>query len=311
MQTRFSFDEPSVSVGQAGSPAGYAGLYAFHKYWGKKPHEPIAYAIQQLTQTHDIVVDPFLGSGAASREAITRNRRFVGFDVNPIAVEVSRLITSSPKAAALKSAFRLVEQKVKQKINATYALDCGGSATHYLWEESSLQQVWIKGSAKSPRRELEPCDHDISLIASFDRYRSRHIGSPRFFSNGRINASADLTLDNLLTARAQHNIDLLIDAIGESPEEARNALKLCLTAASGQMTKMVFAVTGRGKTKGTQATKIEVGSWVIGFWRPRLHFEVNVWNCFENRVRKLISALSRESGASIVNFAHQPQDVVA
>ena len=46
---------------------------------------------------------------------------------------------------------------------------------------------------------------------------------------------------------------------------------------------MVFAVTGRGKTKGKSADKVEVGSWVIGYWRPPLHFEVNVWNCFENR----------------------------
>ena len=42
------------------------------------------------------------------------------------------------------------------------------------------------------------------------------------------------------------------------------------------MTRMVFAVTGRGKTKGEAAEKVEVGSWVIGYWRPRLHFEVNV-----------------------------------
>ena len=59
------------------------------------------------------------------------------------------------------------------------------------------------------------------------------------------------------------------------------------------MTKMVFAVTGRGKTKENSLTKVEVGSWVIGYWRPRLHFEVNVWNCFENRVRKLVNALSK------------------
>ena len=57
------------------------------------------------------------------------------------------------------------------------------------------------------------------------------------------------------------------------------------------MTKMVFAVTGRGKTKGQTATSIEVGSWVIGYWRPQMHFEVNVWNCFERRTSKLLAAL--------------------
>lgn len=57
------------------------------------------------------------------------------------------------------------------------------------------------------------------------------------------------------------------------------------------MTKMVFAVTGRGKTRGQKAAKTEVGSWVIGYWRPKIHFEVNVWNCFERRLRKLASAI--------------------
>ena len=40
--------------------------------------------------------------------------------------------------------------------------------------------------------------------------------------------------------------------------------------------------------------KIEVGSWVIGFWRPPLHFEVNVWNCFERKVEKLTAGLGRD-----------------
>ena len=57
------------------------------------------------------------------------------------------------------------------------------------------------------------------------------------------------------------------------------------------MSNMVFAITGRGKTKNQQSEKIEVGSWVIGLWRPDLHFEINVWNSFENRANKLYKAL--------------------
>ena len=66
---------------------------------------------------------------------------------------------------------------------------------------------------------------------------------------------------------------------------------LCLTSAIGQMTKMVFAITRRGKRNGEPSSKIEVGSWVIGYWRPKLHFEVNVWNCFENRIGRLLRSV--------------------
>ena len=100
-----------------------------------------------------------------------------------------------------------------------------------------------------------------------------------------------MSLDSLLTPRAQRNLDMLIEAIGNCPDSIQSALRLCLTAASGQMTRMVFAVSGRGKTIGKSSEKVEVGSWVIGYWRPPLPFEVNVWNCFENRFQKLLKAL--------------------
>ena len=29
-----------------------------------------------------------------------------------------------------------------------------------------------------------------------------------------------------------------------------------------------------------------------GYWRPEQHFEVNVWNCFERRVQKLVKAVA-------------------
>lgn len=310
MQKQFDFGEPNITVKQAGNPDGYAGLYGFHKYWGKKPHEPIAYAIQQLTEPNDLVVDPFLGSGSSSRESIIRNRRFIGFDVNPVATQITKLITAPPDRDNVRRAFLELEIKVKAKIDDSYRLANGKIATHFLWNADELQQVWIKGSAKVSRQEMEPSKHDFRLIRSFDGYGSKLIKSPRFFANGRINAAPEMTLDSLLTHRAQRNIDILLEAILECSSDVRRTLQLCLTAASGQMTKMVFAVSGRGKTTGKAAEKVEVGSWVIGYWRPQVHFEVNVWNCFENRVKRLLSALKKTGDSDIVDFAKRPQDVI-
>jgi hypothetical protein len=58
---------------------------------------------------------------------------------------------------------------------------------------------------------------------------------------------------------------------------------------------MVFAITNRGKMKNQKSKKIEVGSWVIGFWRPSIHFEINVWNCFESKAKKLINAMNEKN----------------
>ena len=133
---------------------------------------------------------------------------------------MAKLITSPPDYRAIRSAFRGIKQEVKDRIFETYALCSGETATHYLWEGDQLRKVWIKGNAGTLRRdELEPSSHDASLIDRFGAYRSRFVSSPRFFSNGRINASPGMTLDSLLTPRAQHNLDLLIEAISACPSK--------------------------------------------------------------------------------------------
>ncbi len=271
-------------------PRGYTGLYGFHKYWGKKPYEPIAYIIEQLTEKGQLVVDPFVGSGITARESILRSRYFIGYDINSIATELTKLLIHTPCVEELKKAHKQIVLKTKEKIFESYLLkDETKIATHYLWEGDVITSVWIINGKK--RNELKPTVSDITLSASFVDYKSHRVRPPRFFTNSRINSETSLTLSDIMTGRAQRNLDILIDAINECSSEIRPALKLCLTAASGQMTKMVFAVTGRGKMNGEKASKTEVGSWVIGYWRPKTHFEVNVWNCFERRLKRLISIL--------------------
>ncbi len=273
------------------SPQGYKKLYNFHKYWGKKPHEPLAFAIEQLTDEGDIVLDPFVGSGTTARESLIRNRRFIGFDINPIAIELTKMIISPPNYFNVYESFNTIKNTVKDEIDSSYRLQDGRIASHYLWTDSTLEQVWLRGGRGRAREELSPSSEDIALFRKYDSYQSKHIRSPRFFSNSRINTHSDLSTSDILTGRAQYNIDLLIDCIEDLPPDVRNPMKLCLTSASGQMSKMVFAITGRGKTTGKRSTRTEVGSWVIGYWRPNLHFEVNVWNCFERRVSMLLNAI--------------------
>ena len=293
MQLGLDFINKPVAVtpSKASSPVGYTGLYGFHKYWGKKPHEPLAFVIDELTDEGDTVLDPFVGSGTSARESLIRNRRFIGFDVNPVAVELTKLLASPPDYFSILTAFRFIEATVKERINDAYRLNDGRIATHYLWENDKPIHVWLKGTRRRGREELTPTQHDIEVIQEHASYRSSHIREPRFFSNGRINAHSNLSFSDIMTGRAQRNLDLLLTAFSELSPDVLMPMKLCLTAASGQMTKMVFAVTGRGKTTGTNSQRVEVGSWVIGYWRPKLHFEVNVWNCFERRVLKLLNAI--------------------
>jgi len=279
------------------APAAYEGALAFHKYWGKKPVEPLAFLIERLTLAGELVVDPFCGSGVTGFAATSLSRRFLGIDVNPIAGRLSSLLVNLPSQPALSSAFERVARKCRGQIHDSYStesLSC--PATHYLWEKDKIQQIWAVSGRR--RTSAEPTRSDYELFEKFETHKPR-FRVPRFFKNSRINADPALGWNDLFTGRALRNIELLLDSIGEVGGENRTALELCLSAALGQMSKMVFAITARGKTTGAKSAKIEVGSWVIGFWRPPLHFEVNVWNCFERKVEKLLAGLQLSSPTSV------------
>jgi len=273
------------------NPDTYKGIYSFHKYWGKKPTESIAFFIQNYTKESDIVLDPFLGSGFISRECLSRKRRFIGIDINPVAVEHTNFLLQLPKASVFQSALHKIEEKIKQKINVTYSIDNGKIASHYLWNSDEILKVWLKPEVGRSRIEIEPISFDIEKVKEFSEYSVRNIRKLTFFTNSRINVNNQMSIYDLFTRRALHNIDLILDEIKLFPDIVQKALLLTLTSSSGQMSSMVFAITNRGKTKNQISNKVEVGSWVIGYWRPKLHFEINVWNCFESRAKKLYKAL--------------------
>lgn len=291
---QLSFDsfQPPVSVNEISAPLGYRGLSAFHKYWGKKPIECLGFLVEKLTNPNDIVVDPFIGSGLIARECALRNRIFIGIDINPISIELARMISDLPTLAQYDAALNKISSTVKQTIEDSYLLDDGKPASHYLWNKEILKEVWISRKGKGIREVRVPTEHDLNLSRHFSEYETRYIRPLKLFQNTRINTTRSLSLADIFTGRALRNIDLIIENIPPAPERVRRALMLTLTASIGQMSRMVFAITGRGKQSGNSIDKIEVGSWVIGYWRPPLHFEINVWNCFQNRASKLISALS-------------------
>jgi 16S rRNA G966 N2-methylase RsmD len=308
MQLAFPDLAQAPAAATLAEPAAYRGLYAFHKYWGKKPAEPMRYLIQQLCPEGGLVVDPFLGSGIAALEAVQLKRRFVGVDINPAAVRIARLLVSPPSAGAVEEAFARVSALTKDAILESYATARKKPATHYVWRNGVMEKVWLTNEEGRCRVELPPEEQDLALAERFASYQPQRLRAPRFFTNSRINSSASLTLKDLFTGRALRNIELLLAAIGDLSAAMQEPMRLSLTAAAGQMSKMVFAITGRGKTTGASSERMEVGSWVIGYWRPEQHFEVNVWNCFERRVQKLIKAIA-ESEA--IHFDAAPGDLAS
>jgi len=67
---------------------------------------------------------------------------------------------------------------------------------------------------------------------------------------------------------------------------------LAFTASLQQTSRLVIVIGNRGSKggkKGKSTRSVEVGSWGRpSYWYPEDHFEVNVWNTFENRFKKVL-----------------------
>ena len=290
-------------------PSGYSGIYSFHKYWGKKPSEPLRFLVQQFSEKGDVIVDPFLGFGSLARESISEHRRFIGVDINPIAAAIGRFIAFPPNFRALQNAINRVSAECRSSIENTYITTNDQVASHFLWSNEGLQSVWVSKPGKK-RIEAEPSAMDECRANCFVDYKFETCKPLTLYDNSRINSTDKLSWEHLFTGRALRNIDVIITSIKAQEHTVQLPLMLILSSSIGQMSKMVFSISRRGKRSGIESNRVEVGSWVIGFWRPAVHFEVNVWNCFNRRAQKTLTIVKSLQEAQMQGQLGAPRDVI-
>ena len=252
LQIPFNFDEKDAIDSQL-SPKGYKGFAGFHKYWGKKPVEVWRHLIDKLADPNDIILDPFLGSGLIAKECVGHNCRFIGFDVNPISIELTKLYLHPPDYIDLGKTIYEIEKRVKPLINSMYQLSDGNIATHFLWDNDQITRVWTKSGSK--KVELNLTKLELEKLQSVQEYQPIKLRELRLFDNSRINSQKTLSLKKLFTPRALRAIDLIKHEIEQYSGDLKRALISILSASVGQMSNMVFAVSKRGKTKGIETDK--------------------------------------------------------
>lgn len=287
----------------------YTGLYALHKYWGKKPYNIMSDLIQEFTSEKEIVLDPFLGSGVSISEAVFNGRKGCGIDINPAAVFITEEIIKNTDVNRLSEEFLKIKKELKSTINGFYSVVRKGdtyTGQNFLWENGTLTEIrYTNGSIK--RISTVPEKSDFELINSFN-YQDIQGFYPEtpFFHNSRINTKSTEKVFELFTPRNLKAISLIYERIEKITDEAvKNTLKFCFTSSIGQASKMVFVIKRRNKTKQETGVKIstkkEVGSWVIGYWKPKDYFENNAWKTFETRVKKVLKA-KKEQAKSAQNY---------
>lgn len=298
VQLALDFGEETRHIEEL-KPSTYKGIYAMHKYWSKKPPNIVGYFIDKYSQKEDLVLDLFSGYGVTGIEALRLQRKCILIDLNPISTFISKVLIEPLELAEVERTFVSIKAKVKPFLYSCYKTQCSQCgeytvATHYIHQDGNIRTVWFGCSRCGfQKREKAPSEEDLTIYHKFT-YKSIPFWYPKtinLFDNSRINSRVDMTMENFFTPRNLYAVSALYQKIENiSKPDIKNFFKFVFTGALPQMSNMVFVVKNRGKFSGkAYATpREEVGSWVIGYWIPSEHFEINVWRCFENRYSKIL-----------------------
>ncbi|MEI7690604.1 MAG: DNA methyltransferase [bacterium] len=102
----------------------YSRISKIHKYWSRKPWYIIDQYINKYSKKEETVLDPFMGSGSTGLEAILNGRSFIGYDLNPISVTVSKnTLKVEFDVSEFSRGFKKIEKDLKDKIMDLYRID--------------------------------------------------------------------------------------------------------------------------------------------------------------------------------------------
>lgn len=94
--------------------------HGYYTYPAKFIPQLASRLINELSNEHDIVIDPFMGSGTTIVEAIVNKRIGVGTDINDIAYLVAKVKTTPIKPLVLMEELNKIELDLQNRLNGQY-----------------------------------------------------------------------------------------------------------------------------------------------------------------------------------------------
>lgn len=267
----------------------YKGIYAMHKYWGKKPFNEISKFIEKYSSPEETVMDCFCGSGVTLIEAVKTGRKAVGVDLNPIAIKLTNVCMTAVEIDKIDMMFKSIKKKLQKKIYSLYEMEIDGEqtmVTHTIWKNGEPIEVWYRTDKE--RKKIRVGNYIDIKMCNNPAIEPKWYPESLMYENSRINVGNGQKVSDLFTSRALVGLSLLYDEIKQiKDKKLREVFELTFSGTLSQASNLVFVIRGRKKNE-RKSPKAEVGSWVIGYWIPEEHFEINVWNCFENRFRRIL-----------------------
>jgi 16S rRNA G966 N2-methylase RsmD len=300
--------------------------YQMHKYFARKPANVVAEYISTYSKQDEIVLDPFCGSGVTPIEALRLGRKAIAIDLDPVAIFLTRLTCQPADLADLQKAFDQLKGTAKEEINKLYLTRCpkcqsDAITTHTIWQFEGEQstnakplEIWYKclnphcnpKGGKSGGKLVE--EDDLVKLQQIEEttipywYPKTRLYYPdgTLFKEGTHLEGID-SVPSLFTKRNLTALSLLLREIEALPDGVtRDLVKLAFSSTLAQVSRLVIVIerTKAGKLK----EKRQAGGWIRPrFWIPAKHFELNVWDSFENRYRAVLKG-KEESNEDITDY---------
>ncbi|NMB54556.1 MAG: site-specific DNA-methyltransferase [Leptolinea sp.] len=89
----------------------------FHSFPAKFPPQLPQKLIYELSEEGDVILDPMVGSGTTVVEAILLNRKAIGFDIDPLALEISKVKITPLEEKVVEDLLEIIIYKASSRVN--------------------------------------------------------------------------------------------------------------------------------------------------------------------------------------------------
>jgi DNA modification methylase len=153
-----------------------------------------------------------------------------------------------------------------------------------LVQEERMMELWYVCPLcrNHETKRKEPDSWDQKLVRKYSK-QSCHsaIKNGRMFLSNRTLIYEGMSVESFFTSRNLYALSLLINEIHKVKDQTvRRLFEFVFTASVAQASRLI--AYRNGLTTGGPA-------WTVsGFWVPNIHLELNAWNCFANRFKKVL-----------------------
>lgn len=220
------------------SPTKNNPMYNSHMYWSQKAFNICDSLIDALSNSGDVVFDPFLGSGVTTLEAIKTDfsRSAIGCDINDMPLFISKLLLSINSIPDIKSVLEDFIQELNS-LEYYYETICPvcnnvGIISKVIFDkpERTSSKILIKAinySCKCTKKGIKsPDQNDYTKINT--THTLKNIKDTNLLYNSKIAVTENDDIKNIFTLRNLSVLDDILSLISKYKSEYQNILKYIL-----------------------------------------------------------------------------------